>query len=114
MTMMMMMKCVPHESDEEDVGSFIMRSNRNTNSVTLNPKTKHKFSLIWLHGMGQNAHGPKSQFYDYNLPIVPPTCKVIIPTAPTRKSTASGQTGPSWFDVLSMQSSPNMSLTQKR
>ena len=44
----------------------------------------HRYSLIFLHGLGDSAEGFYDLFHDergeYN--IVPKTCKVILPTAP--------------------------------
>lgn len=78
------------------------------NYVVLHPKaesdaTKHKYSLIWLHGLGDSAYGFLDVFTDKVINIVPPSCKVILATAPEREVTCNnGLVMTSWFDIKSL------------
>ena len=54
-------------------------------TVVLNPRTEHKHTLIWLHGLGDRPEHFKSTFLNVkqNLGIqLPPGTKVVMPTAP--------------------------------
>ena len=84
----------------EDVPRYLQMTDTTNNYIYLKPKKEHRFSLIWLHGMGQTAKGVVDLFKNPNQSIVPDTCKVIMPTAPTRTLSTSGKTEPSWFDML--------------
>ena len=71
---------------------------------------EHKYSLIWLHGLGDTAIG----FYDVFTKHVdlPDTCKVILPTAPVRKVTVNmGMEMPAWFDIIGDFSDSDLSKT---
>ena len=87
---------------------------RNTdNYVILNPVHEHKFSLIWLHGLGDSAYGFLDVFTDQRFKIVPETCKVILPTAPKRPVTCNGgMKMTSWYDILSLDRSPAMTIDE--
>jgi len=59
--------------------------------------------LIWLHGLGDSAHGFADVFGNPALGVVPPTCKVILPTAPIRAVTCNdGYRMTSWYDIKSL------------
>ena len=58
--------------------------------------TRHKFTLIWLHGLNQTAHTWVDMFTKGKLQI-PETCRVVIPTAPFRQIKA-GMRINSWYD----------------
>ena len=66
----------------------------------------HKHTLIFNHGLGDTAMGFHGLFLDsgdeYNL--VPPTCRVVLPTAPVQPVTLNGgYQMNSWFDVYPMK-----------
>ena len=85
------------------------------NYVTLHPKEDkdHKYSLVWLHGLGDSAYGFKDAFLDEKLNIVPPSCKVILPTAPTRAvSINMGAKMTSWYDILSLDRPSSWTIDQ--
>ena len=90
---------------------FMEDRNGKDNYVILHPKadsdaTKHKYSLIWLHGLGDSAYGFLDVFTDESLSIVPPSCKVILATAPEREVTCNGGfVMTSWFDIRSLDRS---------
>ena len=86
---------------------YIVTKNTETDYITLTPKNaQHTYSLIWLHGLGDTAHGFSYWTFailadmDEDISLVPPTCKIIIPTAPVREMTCNGrQRMTSWYDV---------------
>jgi hypothetical protein len=90
---------------------FVEDRNGRDNYVILHPKgendaTKHKYSLIWLHGLGDSAYGFLDIFTDEKLNVVPPSCKVILTTAPEREVTCNGgMMSTSWFDIRSLDRS---------
>ena len=75
----------------------------NNKYIILHPKGQHLFSLVWLHGLGDSANGFSQVFLNPSLKIVPPTCKVILPTAPQRKVTCNGGVEmTSWYDIKAL------------
>jgi phospholipase/carboxylesterase len=63
-----------------------------------------KYSLIWLHGLGDSAHGFADVFLDPNWRFVPANCKVRLLTAPERPVTLNGgMRMNSWYDILSLR-----------
>jgi len=80
---------------EERADRYIVLHPKNSDE-----KTRHKYSLIWLHGLGDSAYGFQDVFLDDNLNIVPPSCKVILATAPERAVTCNGgMVMTSWYDI---------------
>ena len=74
--------------------------------IILEPRTEHKFSLIWMHGLGDTSEGFADMFTSYKL--VPETCKVILPTAPKRSVTCNGHSVmTSWYDIKSLRPTAN-------
>lgn len=55
--------------------------------VLLHPMKDHKYSMIWLHGLGDSAAGFEDLFLDPRLEVAPPNCKVLLLTAPQRAVT---------------------------
>ena len=51
--------------------------------ITFNPILEHKYTLIFLHGLGASAMGFYDLFLDQSgeYKIVPPTCRVVLPSA---------------------------------
>ena len=83
---------------------YRMTKNTVTKIVTLNPPDEigHKYSLIWLHGLGDKGQGGYNQaiFFGDEVPTVPRSCKVILPTAPVKPvSVNNGMKMTSWYDV---------------
>jgi phospholipase/carboxylesterase len=103
-------------SQFEDIGSYFKEDRESTDKyVILHPKdkdeaTRHKYSIIWLHGLGDSAYGFSDVFEDERIGLVPTTCKVIIPTAPMRAVTCNmGSVMTSWCDILELRGSHTMS-----
>ncbi len=80
-------------------GNFELQHYQN-NYFVLNPK-EHKYSMIFLHGLGDKGQSFIDLFVDHEL--VPDTCKVILPTAPIQACTVNGGARmTSWFDILTL------------
>lgn len=74
--------------------------------IHLTPKTNHKYSLIFLHGLGDTSMGFFDLFLDKKneFNIVPKECRVVLPTAPIQPVTLNdGYEMNSWFDVFSLR-----------
>ncbi|XP_074641809.1 acyl-protein thioesterase 1-like [Tubulanus polymorphus] len=71
----------------------------NTNGAIISPTARHTASFIFLHGLGDNGHGWKSQFEEIRKPHI----KYIFPHAPTKPVSLNfGMQMPSWFDIRSL------------
>merc|ERR1712212_557118 len=67
--------------------------------VVVNATTKHTATVIFLHGLGDTAHGWASAMEAIGLPHI----KFILPTAPMMPVTLNmGMRMPSWFDMKSL------------
>ena len=78
-----------------------------------NSDTEHKYSLIWLHGRAESAYDYKDLFADETLAIVPKTCRVIIPTAPTIPVTCNrGRMLTAWYDIITLDRPASMPLDE--
>lgn len=97
-------------------GNYLQEIHPRTNYIRLYPRNhEHKFTLIWLHGLGDTAHGFSDDFADEHLGLVPATCKVVLPTAPIRAVTCNdGENMTSWYDILESGSSTYASKDQMR
>jgi predicted esterase len=63
----------------------------------ISPKTKHKSTIIWLHGLGDSSDG----FEMLMREIIPSDCKCVIPNAPIRPITLNdGYPMRAWYDIL--------------
>lgn len=89
-------------------GNYRVEERQSDNYVILHPmntseSTKHKYSLIWLHGLGDSAYGFLDVFTDHMNPV-PPSCKVILATAPSRAVTINnGMVMTSWYDIFELR-----------
>ena len=79
---------------------FNVQHSKANNYITMLPKADHKYSLVWLHGLGDSANGFADVFLDKRFNMVPETCKVILPTAPVQAVTCNGGMHmTSWYDI---------------
>lgn len=54
-------------------------------------------------------------FGDPSQSFVPPTCKVVLPTAPIRAVTCNGGARmTSWYDIKRLDKDPSMSMEESR
>lgn len=75
------------------------------NTIILNPRSEHKHTLIWLHGLGDTPEHFKSVFLNAKQNrgiILPPGTKVVMPTAPQRPVLGSSMDDliNSWYKYL--------------
>ena len=74
-------------------------------SIVLHPLKEHKYSLVWLHGLGDSAYGFVDIFLDPTLNPAPANCKVLLLTAPERAVTLNqGAVMNSWYDISDLRS----------
>ena len=75
----------------------------------------HRYTFIWLHGLGDNADTFKSFFCDPEVMKFPPGTKIILPTA--AKNTCSVTRGMdeihSWFDIQTHGAPADGEVTRK-
>ncbi len=77
-------------------------SNKNQQAVIIEPRSKHKASVIWLHGLGADGH-------DFE-PVIPALrlpenhgIRFIFPHAPQRPVTINGgMVMRAWYDIKEM------------
>ena len=73
-----------------------------TKCVYLHPrKGPHKFTMIFLHGLGDSPAGFIDVFTDFEL--CPPNFRVVLPHAPTAYVTYNKAKMPSWFDYYDLE-----------
>ena len=68
--------------------------------VIYHPKTEHKYTLIWLHGLGDSAFGIRDLFLSDNFINLPEGCKVILPSGPIKKiGILNDMPMRAWYDI---------------
>jgi len=61
------------------------------------------YSVIWLHGLGDNGHGFEPIVADLNFPTKVQT-RFILPHAPSRAVTLNaGHVMPAWYDIFAIE-----------
>lgn len=74
----------------------------NEDSVVIQPKSSHKYSVIWLHGLGADGHDFVPIVNELKLPDEL-GIKFIFPHAPVRPVTINGgMTMRAWFDIVTL------------
>ena len=77
---------------------------RDQDIYLLPQKSQHKFTLIWLHGLGDTAEGFLEYFYSPVTLIPNNNTKVILLTAPEQAVTINGgDIMNSWYDILKVE-----------
>jgi len=70
-----------------------------SDAVIIEPKTEHKASVIWLHGLGANGHDFEAIVPELNLSDEL-GIRFIFPNAPVRPVTINGGMAmPAWYDI---------------
>lgn len=86
------------------------------NYIYLEPEQEHKYTVVWLHGLGDSAAGFVDVFYNPQYQVVPNIAKVVLMTAPVRAVTLNnGMEMTSWYDILSLETlgaSKNIDMEQ--
>ena len=90
-------------SAETTLGEYLYDEDYATKYIKLTPKPQdheHKYTLIWLHGLGDTALGYVDLFTNKELKLVPSNCKIVLPTAPVQAVTFNnGQKMTSWYNI---------------
>ena len=53
---------------------------RSSQTEVTNPAKRHRFTLIWLHGLNGSAYDFKDVFTDEKINSLPRNCKIVLPT----------------------------------
>ena len=94
----------------ESETKFGFNIERKPSDITLSPVDEHRFTLIWLHGLGDVADSFVDFFYSPNPWLPNKNTKVILLQAPKQPvSINDGQLVPSWYDISYI---PGSSKTQ--
>jgi len=71
-------------------------------TIEIQPKSAHKYSVIWLHGLGADGHDFEGIAPELNLNAAP-NIHFIFPNAPIQPITVNGgMKMRAWYDVLEM------------
>ena len=71
-------------------------------TIEINPSSTHKYSLIWLHGLGADGHDFEGIVPQLHLNAEANT-HFIFPNAPIQAVTINGgMKMPAWYDILEM------------
>ena len=85
---------------------YLISKAPNPKDLTLTPKGKHMFTVIWLHGLGDSAYGWLPYFQNAETNPFPASAKIVLPTAPMIKITLNqGFPMNAWADIKKMVTS---------
>ena len=71
-------------------------------TIEIQPKSAHKYSVIWLHGLGADGHDFESMASELHLNAAP-SIHYIFPNAPIQPVTINGgMEMRAWYDILEM------------
>ena len=71
-------------------------------TIEIQPETVHKYSVIWLHGLGADGHDFEDIAPELHL-IAEPNTHFIFPNAPIQPVTVNGgMEMRAWYDILEM------------
>lgn len=69
-------------------------------TVEIQPTAEHKYSVIWLHGLGADGHDFEDIVQEFNLPAAP-YIRYVFPNAPIQPITINnGMEMRAWYDIL--------------
>lgn len=85
-------------------GFFMTEKNANAlQSIQIPATSTHKYSIIWLHGLGADGHDFEGIVPELNL-IDSSSVRFIFPHAPVQAITVNrGMEMRAWYDILSME-----------
>jgi len=71
-------------------------------TIEIEPQADHQYSIIWLHGLGADAHDFEHIPQELHLNITP-QCRFIFPNAPVQAVTINGgMEMRAWYDILAI------------
>jgi len=72
--------------------------------IYLTPTAEHKYTLLWMHGLGDSAEGFLDFFYSPKSVVPNANTKVILLNAPKQPVTCNGGYAMnSWYDILELR-----------
>ena len=73
--------------------------------------TEHKYTLIWIHGMGQD---PQKHFHFFTSDRLPLNCKIVMPLHYRNFSFQDGKQNLGWYDRFHSEPCPTNELLYAR
>ena len=71
------------------------------NDIYLTPTAEHKYTLLWMHGLGDSSDGFLDFFFTSKSIVPNQNTKVILLNAPKQPVTCNGGFSMnSWYDIL--------------
>ena len=67
--------------------------------IYIEPTGEHKYTLIFLHGLGDSAKGLQKYFGIKGSPLKISNMRIVLPTAPRRDMTLNKMRMNSWYDI---------------
>jgi len=85
-------------------------NSRQLSTVEMLPEAEHKYSVIWLHGLGADGHDFEGLVPELHL-VVKAHIHFIFPNAPIQPVTVNGgMSMRSWYDILDMSLEPRVDI----
>ncbi|PRP88797.1 Phospholipase/Carboxylesterase family protein [Planoprotostelium fungivorum] len=99
-------------SGEAALCKYLLNSNRNSGpwdlmkrAKVLPPRGDHKYTIVWMHGLGDSSEGFRDLFEQF----VMPNTRVVLLNAPVMPVTANGgMRMQSWYDIRSFDRSEGL------
>ena len=66
----------------------------------MEPTAEHRFTLIFLHGLGDSAKGLEKYFAVKGSPLKISNLRIVLPTAPRNTVTLNKMQMNSWYDIF--------------
>lgn len=85
-------------------------NSRQLSTVEMLPEAEHKYSVIWLHGLGADGHDFEGLVPELHL-VAKAHIHFIFPNAPIQPVTVNGGVSMrSWYDILDMSLEPRVDI----
>ncbi|MDP1772088.1 MAG: carboxylesterase [Methylobacter sp.] len=85
-------------------------NSRQLSTVEMLPEAEHKYSVIWLHGLGADGHDFEGLVPELHL-VAKAHIHFIFPNAPIQPVTVNGgMSMRSWYDILDMSLEPRVDI----
>jgi phospholipase/carboxylesterase len=82
------------------------------NDIYLTPTAEHKYTLLWMHGLGDSSDGFLDFFFTSKSIVPNQNTKVILLNAPKQPVTCNGGFSMnSWYDILELRG-PNVKVDE--
>ena len=81
-------------------GSGDALSEQKKKYIYVEPTGEHKYTLIFLHGLGDSAKGLEKYFGIKGSPLKISNMRIVLPTAPRCNVTLNKMQMNSWYDIF--------------